>query len=73
MAEWEHRQTDDEDMLYIVMERGDTDLGKVISKHRKHRTLTLNKIRYFWEEILMVGLSINPGIDFEPSSYFSRH
>ena len=55
MAEWEHRQTDDEDMLYIVMERGDTDLGKVISKHRKHRTLTLNKIRYFWEEILMVG------------------
>ena len=51
---WEHRQTDQVDMLYMLMDIGDTDLSKILNAHRKNKTLSINKIRFFWEEMLLV-------------------
>ncbi|XP_023345125.1 serine/threonine-protein kinase MPS1 [Eurytemora carolleeae] len=30
LKDWEHRLTDEEDMLYAVLERGDTDLAQIL-------------------------------------------
>ena len=54
--DWEHRQTDQVDMLYMLMDIGDTDLFKILNAHRKNKTLSINKIRFFWEEMLLVKL-----------------
>ena len=65
--DWEHRQTDKVDMLYMLMDIGDVDLFKILNTHRKNKTLSINKIRFFWEEMLLVyyGLRIH-----EYSVYF---
>ena len=39
-------------LLYMVMEHGDADLGLILKEHRSNENLSINKIRYFWEEIL---------------------
>ena len=57
ISSWEHRKTDTEDMLYVVMQHGDGDLAKSISVHRNMAAmgcLSPNNIRFFWEEMLKV-------------------
>ena len=39
-------------MLYMVMDYGEADLSSVLDEHKKQNSLTMNKIRFFWEEIL---------------------
>ena len=65
--DWEHRQTDKVDMLYMLMDIGDVDLFKIVNTHRKNKKFSINKIRFYWEEILLVfyGLRIH-----EYSVYF---
>ena len=36
----------------MVMEHGDADLGVILGEHRHEGNLSINKIRFFWEEIL---------------------
>jgi hypothetical protein len=57
--DWEHCQTDQVDMLYMLMDHGDTDLYKILSCHRKNKRLSITKIRFFWEEMLLVLWFIN--------------
>ena len=40
------------DLLYMVMEHGDADLGLIFKEYRQKEKLSINKIRFFWEEIL---------------------
>ena len=52
---WEHQKTDEVDMMYLLMDLGDSDLFKVISSLRRNKTLSLNKVRFFWEGMLLVS------------------
>ena len=36
----------------MVMEHGDADLGLIFKEYRQKEKLSINKIRFFWEEIL---------------------
>ena len=40
------------DMLYMIMDYGEADLHGILSEHKSQNNLTINKIRFFWEEIL---------------------
>ena len=55
---WEHQKTDEVDMMYLLMDLGDSDLFKIISSLRRNKTLSLNKIRFFWEGILLVSKAL---------------
>ena len=53
--DWEHRQTERVDMLYMLMDIGDEDLSNILSTHKRNKTLSISKIRFFWEEIVLVN------------------
>ena len=36
----------------MIMDLGETDLFEILAEHKKQKNLTVNKVRFFWEEIL---------------------
>ena len=40
------------DLLYMIMDLGEAELFGILEEHKKQKDLTVNKIRFFWEEIL---------------------
>ena len=70
---WEHRQTDQVDLLYVVMEHGDADLGVILEEHRQEGNLSINKIRFFWEEILKCVAAVHHKniihLDLKPENF----
>ena len=50
--DYEIRDTEDEHMMFVLMEKGEKDLNYIIDRHRKKNNLTGTKVRYFWEQML---------------------
>ena len=40
--------------MYLVMEKGEVDLGTVMHQHKKAATFTVSMVKYFWEAMLLV-------------------
>ena len=36
----------------MIMDLGEADLSKILAEHKRRKDLTVNKIVFFWEEIL---------------------
>ncbi|XP_043223624.1 myosin light chain kinase 2, skeletal/cardiac muscle-like [Amphibalanus amphitrite] len=50
LMDFEHRVTDQ--MLYIVMEKGDTDLTKLLQSYTRLNEVDANMCKFFWGEML---------------------
>lgn len=57
----------------MVMDFGDSDLYSILSDHRQNNNLTMNKIRFFWEEILNCLAAIHEKniihLDIKPENF----
>ena len=46
-----------ENILYVVMEKGDTDLATLLKKYSNNRNITAAMIKHYWTEMLH-GVSV---------------
>ena len=60
-------------MLYMVMDFGVSDLYAILLEHKKKNSLSLNKIRFFWEEILYCVSAVHAKniihLDIKPENF----
>ena len=45
-------KVDEEDLLYVVMEKGDTDLASLLKRCAANREITPAMIKHYWAEML---------------------
>lgn len=57
--DYELRKTEDEDKMFVLMEKGDKDFRQVLEEHRNRNSLSPAKLRYFWEEMLEAVLELH--------------
>ena len=50
--EYQIINTEDEDKMYVLMEKGGPDLHELIAKHKKKKNLTPARLRIYWEQML---------------------
>ena len=65
--------TEEENDLYILMERGECDLSHVLTALEDHQRLTPTKLRYYWEQMLEAVIAVHKeGIvhaDLKPNNF----
>jgi hypothetical protein len=49
LLNFEHSQLG-ENTLYMLLEKGECDLRKILKRHAKDQSLTLTKTRFYWEQ-----------------------
>lgn len=49
---YDYENVEAEDILYVVMERGDTDLASLLKKYSTKREITSAMIKHYWTEML---------------------
>ena len=50
--DYELRETDCENKIFVLIEKGDKSLFHILSEHRSNRTLSSTKLKFFWEQML---------------------
>ena len=65
--------TEEEDLLYVVMEKGDTDLAILIKKYTLNKEITPAMIKHYWSEMLhAVAVVHKKGVihkDLKPANF----
>jgi len=49
---YDHEKVDAEDILFVVMEKGDTDLSLLLKKYNANREMTPAMVKHYWTEML---------------------
>ncbi|XP_075227532.1 dual specificity protein kinase monopolar spindle 1 [Lycorma delicatula] len=49
---YDHEYIEDEKLLYVVMEKGDTDLSKLLRDIQRKKKISMSMIIYYWTEML---------------------
>lgn len=49
---YDHEKIDAEDILYVVMEKGDTDLSLLLKKYNANKEITSSMVKHYWTEML---------------------
>eukprot|EP00092_Neocalanus_flemingeri_P001015 GFUD01001083.1.p1 GENE.GFUD01001083.1~~GFUD01001083.1.p1 ORF type:complete len:775 (-),score=244.53 GFUD01001083.1:238-2484(-) len=49
---YDHEKVDVEDILYVILEKGDTDLANLLKKYSNNREITPAMIKHYWTEML---------------------
>jgi len=69
----DHEKVDSEDLLYVIMEKGDTDLATLLKKYSNKREITPAMIKHYWTEMLhAVSVIHKRGIihkDLKPANF----
>jgi len=69
----DHEKVDSEDLLYVIMEKGDTDLATLLKKYSNKREITAAMIKHYWTEMLhAVSVIHKRGIihkDLKPANF----
>ena len=52
MRLFDHETVEQEDVLYVVMEKGDTDLSSLLKKYASKEEMTPAMIKHYWKEML---------------------
>ena len=69
----DHETVEREEILYVVMERGDTDLATLLKKYSNNREITPIMIKHYWTEMLhAVSVIHQKGIihkDLKPANF----
>jgi len=70
---FDYETVESEDLLYVVMEKGDTDLQSLLKKYSSRRELTPAMIKHYWTEMLhAVSVIHRHGIihkDLKPANF----
>merc|ERR1719348_1484905 len=70
---YDHEKVDSEDLLYVIMEKGDTDLATLLKKYSNRREITPAMIKHYWTEMLhAVSVIHKRGIihkDLKPANF----
>jgi hypothetical protein len=53
LLNFEHSKLD-ENTLYMLLEKGECDLRKILKRHAKDQSLTLTKTRFYWEQGIQI-------------------
>jgi serine/threonine-protein kinase TTK/MPS1 len=48
----DYEKVESEEILYVIMEKGDTDLATLLKKYSNNREITAAMIKYYWTEML---------------------
>jgi len=69
----DHEKVDSEELLYVIMEKGDTDLATLLKKYSNKREITPAMIKHYWTEMLhAVSVIHKRGIihkDLKPANF----
>jgi len=69
----DHEKVDSEDILYVILEKGDTDLASLLKKYSNNREITPAMIKHYWTEMLhAVAIIHKRGIihkDIKPANF----
>merc|ERR550519_2869108 len=69
----DHEKVDSEDLLYVIMEKGDTDLATLLKKYSNKKEIPPAMIKHYWTEMLhAVSVIHNSGIihkDLKPANF----
>jgi len=69
----DHEKVDSEDLLYVIMEKGDTDLATLLKKYSNKKEITPAMIKHYWTEMLhAVSVIHKRGIihkDLKPANF----
>jgi len=49
---FDHEQIDAEEILFVVMEKGDTDLSLLLKKYNANKEITSSMVKHYWTEML---------------------
>ena len=70
---YDHETVEREEILYVIMERGDTDLALLLKKYSNNREITPAMIKHYWTEMLhAVAVIHKKGIihkDLKPANF----
>ena len=70
---YDHEKVDSEEMLYVIMEKGDTDLASLLKKYSSKQEITPAMIKHYWTEMLhAVSVIHKRGIihkDLKPANF----
>jgi len=70
---WDFEQDDENDILFVVMEKGDTDLASLLKDYSTNREITPAMIQHYWTEMLKaVSVIHKNGIihsDLKPANF----
>merc|ERR1719350_1639185 len=70
---FDHETVEDENVLYVIMEKGDTDLASLLKKYASKEEITPAMIKHYWTEMLQaVSVIHKAGIihkDLKPANF----
>ena len=73
LYDYENVVTEEEELLYVVMEKGDTDLALLIKKYTVNKEITPAMIKHYWSEMLhAVAVVHKKGVihkDLKPANF----
>ena len=73
--EYQIIETEDTHKMFVLLEKGETDLYELVQKHKNQKTLTPTRLRHFWEQMLTAVLDVHRAnivhADIKPGNFLS--
>jgi len=70
---FDHETVEEDSVLYVIMEKGDTDLASLLKKYASKEEITASMIKFYWTEMLhAVSVIHKAGIihkDLKPANF----
>lgn len=71
--EYQIKETEDENQILVLMEKGDKDLHKILEKHKEDGSLSPAKLRFYWEQMLLAVKEVHHAnivhADIKPANF----